>query len=245
MNKLALLLVAAMFAPFASGGNDMLPDRSVLDEGRSWNRNSDYTITRVLNRVYGRDVLARAVVIETGVPEWGVGISRAGEEYRLVGAFSPAPLSTYAEYLDSLMNATDDGGDPVVSDLSKLPPDPLQVMAETCNVPVSSVIGVRLVEVWKVMLRNAMLSQIELEKPAAPSDRWPDIRDRGRTHYFSVDDSLPFVGARVTGWYKGGDTENLVELTDTLAQYCRAPASNLEQRISDQSAALANRLNIP
>jgi len=213
---MAIFLTAIMLAHTAAAQEYLEPEPGVLAQMDNY----DVKIGRVFAAAYAGDVVLRAFILPSFVPEEVVGIRHTDERYE---AFVMAPTSTIWNteivrlYESGHITTSDNNGKPVplaknveYQKLKRRTPDIRKITAKTKAVALPGPLAQRIAQVWQRMLLDA-------RHPKAPRDG-----NDGATYHFSMwIQGYGIVSASIWSPDEGSRTGALTDLASALAQYAK------------------------
>jgi hypothetical protein len=195
------------------------------------------------DKAFDRDVVIRAVVLPSFLPEYAMGIRASDASKGPVRhtVFAIRPRIQYWAYIDPAASERGDvkllDGDTLNKIYAgqgwKLPADPKEVPIDRCEKPIDASLAKRIENIWSAVLLET--------RYLLPGEEGGFVPNDGTTYHFSAGNGFPTLAGQTlaTGLAESAP-ESLIKLAESLVAYCDGKAT--EAGLSAQADALTKKL---
>ena len=235
-----VLLSASLLASPASSQDHLTPEHSVIG-GDDFDIDYESMVREVFHEAYARNVMLRMVEEPSFSPEFAVGIKQ-DKGASIFAISSDKELGSYdvlKGMKDGLANAPNKKAQQDAIDRlsATLPKDYHDVRLHRCQIGIDSDLAARITKVW----RNVLLETQYVQPLKGPDGKEKDIEtinvDGVTFHFFLRDTSGLLAGQ--TWSPSDNKPAMLVEIAETMAEYCDSKDKKVLAKLSGNVDALA------
>ena len=252
-NRLLAILAALLLASPAAAQprwqreDHLEPEASTIG-GTAVLEGYDRTVREILHDAYDMRVEVRMVALPSFSPEYAVGLRSSktygwGAPYRLFALSPKAQIWTYNSIAmlksgmekvgtwrnDNRANQQDLQKREIARLEASVPANPRDLKVDGCDIPLSEVLGDRIVEVWRKMVLATHYSA-----------KYDTILDGEFYHFAMVSPKAGLISGQTHSPYRDSATGTLVALADTMRAVCEKKATMTE--LDDLTTELEQRL---